>query len=102
MSEDDIIDIDATETIETPKEAAPSMPSPAIPTTEDLLDAQLAEALKVVRDFSNWIVAPRADIETCIEVSSRICGLMNSSARAARASTHARRASHEFAQIVRS
>jgi hypothetical protein len=99
MSEDNIIDADTEETLKA--QAQPAPPTPSIPTTEDLLDAQLAEALNVVRDFSNWIQAPRADIETCIEVSNRICGLMNSSARAARASTHARRASHEFAQIVR-
>jgi hypothetical protein len=103
MSEDNIIDVEDTETIETPEAPAQAAPPPAIPTTtEDLLDAQLAEALKIVRDFSAWIQHPRTDIERCIDVSIRVCGLMNASAKAARASTGARRASHEFAQIVRS
>jgi hypothetical protein len=98
MSEDTI-----TETAEKPEPAVQAAPPQGAPTsTEDLLDAQLAEALQIVRDFSAWIHHPNTDMERCIDVSIRVCGLMNSSAKAARASTGARRASHEFAQIVRS
>ena len=101
MSEDNIIDADIEDIDETPKAPAQAAPPLDIPTTtEGLLDAQLAEALKVVREFSGWILHPKTSMERGIDISTRVCGLMNASAKAARASTGARRASHEFAQIV--
>lgn len=70
--------------------------------TEDLLDAQLAEALKIVRDFSAWIHLPTADIENCMAVSGRVCALMTASARVARSATRARLATSPMPEPGRS
>jgi hypothetical protein len=79
----------------TPETSAPDVHSVPhyddIPvSTESLLDAQLGEALKIVRDFSAWIHLPTADIENCMAVSSRVCNLMMASAQVAKSATRAR------------
>ncbi|HJW39743.1 MAG TPA: hypothetical protein VJ476_00775 [Rhizomicrobium sp.] len=85
---------------EEPIDKTPETPAPSVHAvphyddipdgTEDLLDAQLAEALKIVRDFSAWIHLPTADIENCMAVSGRVCALMTASAQVAKSAARAR------------
>jgi hypothetical protein len=47
--------------------------------TAPLLDAQLGEALKIMRDFADWVHSP-TPIEDCIRVSEALASLMTASA----------------------
>ena len=44
-----------------------------------LLDAQLGEALKIMRDFADWVHSP-TEIDSCIQVSHALGSLMTASA----------------------
>lgn len=64
---------------ETPAPIPPPDPVPA--GMLNLLEAQLGEALKIMRDFSAWIHHPEAPIHECIQVSGALVELMASSGR---------------------
>ena len=59
-----------------PDKTAP--PPPFVPPTgtQALLDAQLAEALRIVHDFADWIHSPHANIDRCIPVSYAVGAMM--------------------------
>ena len=48
--------------------------------TAPLLDAQLGEALKIMRDFADWVHQPTAAITDCVQVSAALGSLMTASA----------------------
>jgi siroheme synthase len=57
-------------------------PVPVVPTgTLPLLEAQLGEALKIMRDFATWVNSPRAPIEKCIAVADSVGQLARASAQ---------------------
>ena len=92
MSEDNGIET-AAQTVETPPPATQADPWSDVPVgTENLLDAQLGEALKIMRDFSLWIHAPNTHMSDCLEVSGHVSQLMLSSAKTARRDRGASRA----------
>lgn len=62
--------------------------------TQNLLDAQLGEALKIMRDFTRWIQTPAAGVVQCIHVSNAVGSLMNSSAAVATVSARLQEASN--------
>jgi hypothetical protein len=63
-------------------ESKPLAPVPVVPTgTLPLLEAQLGEALKIMRDFATWVNSPRAPIEKCIAVADSVGQLARASAQ---------------------
>lgn len=81
MSNDEQFEDDDTELEEAapPRQVVipPHAPLPA--GTQLLLDAQLGEALKIMRDFADWVHSP-APIQDCIQVSHALGSLMTASA----------------------
>lgn len=67
--------------------ASASGPPPIVPVTVaptgtlPLLEAQLGEALKIMRDFATWVNSPRAPIEKCIAVADSVGQLARASAQ---------------------
>lgn len=49
-----------------------------------LLEAQLGEALKIMRDFSAWIHHPGSEISECVHVSHAVSEMIKSSATLAK------------------
>lgn len=91
MSDDDYLYEDANDTNQTAtpepakKEPWPPIDNTPLPIgTSALLDGQLTEALKIMRDFSTWIHSPTAPIDGCMEVSRAVSSLMQSSATLAK------------------
>ena len=69
-----------SEEIESQADGAP--PLPAIPAgMQALIEAQLGEALKMMRDFSAWVHHPQMPIHECIQVSHALGSLMDSSSK---------------------
>lgn len=66
---------------------APRPPSPQLAPyaplpvgTEPMLEAQLGEALKIMRDFADWVHHPSAGIGDCIRVGDALGRIMTASA----------------------
>ena len=57
---------------------APDRPLPV--GTQPLLDAQLGEALKIMRDYAEWVHHPRSVMEECLDVGNGLARLMTASA----------------------
>lgn len=65
-------------------QAAVIPPLPRLPVpvgTQLLLDAQLGEALKIMRDYSQWVHGPQIPIHHCLNVSDALARLMLASAQ---------------------
>ena len=56
----------------------PHLPLPV--GTQPMLDAQLGEALKIMRDYANWVHLPAADIHYCMQVGDALARMMTASA----------------------
>lgn len=76
------------------REPAPPEPSAIAPPepvellgTAAILEAQLGEALKIMRDFSSWIHQPGTGIGDCVHVSHAVSELVTSSAALAKIAT---------------
>ena len=69
-----------------PPETAPPPPVPAAPHlplpvgTDLLLDAQLGEALKIMRDYANWVHLPTSPMNDCMTVGDALARMMTASA----------------------
>ena len=48
--------------------------------TQPLLDAQLGEALKIMRDYAAWVHDPNSDMRHCTQVGDALARLMVASA----------------------
>ena len=48
--------------------------------TQPLLDAQLGEALKIMRDYTDWVHSPSVPMEECMNVGDAIARMMTASA----------------------
>ncbi|HEX4302134.1 MAG TPA: hypothetical protein VHZ78_05045 [Rhizomicrobium sp.] len=71
--------------------ASPRVPDFVPPTdTQDLLNAQLGEALKIMRDLSDWVHRPTSDIVQAVHVGRALGSLMTSSATLARVAAELR------------
>lgn len=70
-----------------PEPVATSQSGPVEPVgTAAILEAQLGEALKIMRDFSAWIHHPHSAISDCVNVSRAVSELVASSAALAKIS----------------
>lgn len=71
-----------------PESLAIAPPEPVEPVgTAAILEAQLGEALKIMRDFSSWIHHPGSGIGDCVHVSHAVSELVTSSAALAKIAT---------------
>lgn len=61
-----------------PVTVTPHLPLPV--GTQPMLDAQLGEALKIMRDYADWGHLPTAGIDDCIRVGDTLARMMTSSA----------------------
>jgi len=48
--------------------------------TQSLLDAQLGEALKIMRDYTDWVHSPSVPMEECMNAGDAIARMMTASA----------------------
>ncbi len=63
------------------EDGAPMPASPSLPVgTQALLNAQLGEALRMMRDFSDWVHGSDTDIVQCCHVGHALGSLMTASA----------------------
>jgi hypothetical protein len=64
-----------------PEPTAAPRPQPPLPIgTQPLLEAQLGEALKIMREYSDWVHLPTSRINDCIRVGDALGRVMNASA----------------------
>ncbi len=66
-----------------PRPAPPPEPKPHAPLpvgTQPMLEAQLGEALKIMRDYADWVHLPYAGIGDCIRVGEAMGRIMTASA----------------------
>jgi len=65
-----------------PKPEPPQAPAPPpLPVgTQSLLDAQLGEALKIMRDYAVWVHSPSVAMEECLPVGDALARMMTASA----------------------
>ncbi len=93
MTEDEHRNLDGVmDKLRREKAAAPPPPPDFIPPndTQDLLNAQLGEALKIMRDLTDWVHRPTSDIVQAVHVGHALGSLMTSSATLAKVAAELR------------
>jgi hypothetical protein len=80
-----------------PKPEPPKAPPPPpLPVgTQSLLDAQLGEALKIMRDYAIWVHSPNVAMEECLPVGDALARMMTASATLAGVSARLQRGEPE-------